>query len=73
MPESLHAYMGLSSRYNNLKAAIDILRDQNTGYLQTVKEIERLYREAVEADDWSKQGLEWKMYTDALQQEAWIS
>ncbi len=67
-----HAYIGLNSRYNNLKAAIDILRDQNTGYLQTVKEIERLYREAVGANDWSKEELKWKLYTDALPQEAWL-
>ena len=38
-----HAYIGLRTRYDSLKAAIDILRDQNTGYLQVVKEIEKLY------------------------------
>lgn len=32
-----HAYIGLRNRYDSLKAAIDILRDQNTGYLQVVK------------------------------------
>ena len=70
------AYIGLKNRYDSLKAAIDILRDQNTGYLQVVKEIEKLY-EAVSRDqwtskDWSKESLEWKRYTDALPQEAWI-
>lgn len=68
-----HAYMGLRNRYDNLKAAIDILRDKNTGYLQVVKEIERLYAEAVNESDWSKAGRAWKQYTDALPQEAWIS
>lgn len=72
-----HAYVGLRNRYDNLKAAIDILRDQNTGYLQAVKEIERLY-EAVSKNewsrrDWSKQSREWEQYTDALPQEAWIA
>lgn len=71
-----HAYMGLRNRYDNLKAAIDILRDQNTGYLQAVKEIDRLYEE-MDADcrsrgKWSEQSREWKRYTDALPQEAWI-
>ncbi len=71
------AYIGLRNRYDSLKAAIDILKDQNTGYLQAVKEIERLY-EAVSADDWSrkeysKESREWKMYTDALPPEAWIA
>lgn len=48
-----HAYIGLRNRYDSLKAAIDILRDQNTGYLQVVKEIERLYEE-VSKDKWSR-------------------
>lgn len=72
-----HAYIGLRNRYDSLKAAIDILRDQNTGYLQAVKEIERLYEE-VSADHWSReegsgQSREWRRYTDALPQEAWIA
>lgn len=72
-----HAYIGLRNRYDSLKAAIDILRDQNTGYLQVVKEIERLY-EAASKDIWSrkeysKESREWKMYTDALPAEAWIA
>lgn len=70
------AYIGLRSRYDNLKAAIDILRDQNTGYLQTVKEIERLYEEASKDQwsrkEWSKASREWERYTDALPPEAWI-
>lgn len=71
------AYIGLRNRYDSLKAAIDILRDQNTGYLQTVKEIERLYN-AVTEDYWSRQmgskeSKEWERYTDALPPEAWIA
>lgn len=42
------AYIGLRNRYDSLKAAIDILREQNTGYLQVVREIERLYQKAQE-------------------------
>lgn len=71
-----HSYIGLRNRYDSLKAALDILRDQNTGVLQAVKEIERLY-EAASADgwsrrDWSEESREWKQYTDALPQEAWV-
>lgn len=68
------AYIGLQNRYDSLKAAIDILRDQNTGFLQVVREIERLYEGAT--DNWSeysKAAVEWKRYTDALPPEAWIS
>lgn len=72
-----HAYIGLRNRYDSLKAAIDILRDQNTGYLQVVKEIEKLY-EKVSKDEWSRHeysqdSKEWKQYTNALPQEAWIA
>lgn len=72
-----HAYIGLRNRYDSLKAAIDILRDQNTGLIQTVKEIEKLYAAVTEDEwvrkDWSHQSVEWRRYTDALPQEAWIS
>lgn len=71
------AYIGLRNRYDSLKAAIDVLRDQNTGYLQVVKEIERLYDEVDKniwtRNEYSKESREWKQYTDALPQEAWIS
>ena len=71
------AYIGLRTRYDSLKAAIDILRDQNTGHLQVVKEIERLY-EAAQAEqgryaDYSKEWMEFERYTDALPREAWIA
>ena len=70
------SYIGLRSRYDSLKAAIDILRDQNTGFLQTIKEIERLYETASkEQGITAKYSTEWKefeRYADALPQEAWI-
>lgn len=71
------AYIGLRNRYDSLKAAIDVLRDQNTGVLQAVKEIEKLYEEASNEwnrnSKWSKAAIEWKRYTDALPPEAWIT
>lgn len=70
------AYIGLRNRYDSLKAAIDILRDQNTGYLQVVKEIEKLYEAAQTKQDryagYSKEWKEFERYTDALPPEAWI-
>lgn len=71
------AYVGLRNRYDSLKAAIDILKDQNTGYLQVVKEIERLYEAAAAEQDrhakYSKEWREFERYTDALPPEAWIA
>lgn len=71
------AYIGLRNRYDSLKAAIDILKDQNTGYLQAVKEIEKLYEEASKPEnryyDWNEATRDFRKYTDALPQEAWIA
>lgn len=71
------AYIGLRNRYDSLKAAIDILRDQNTGHIQVVKEIEKLYEAASEQQsiyaEYSKEWKEFERFTDALPQEAWIA
>lgn len=71
------AYIGLRNRYDSLKAAIDILRDQNTGVLQAVKEIEKLYDAAQEKQgnyaEYSKEWKEFERCADALPQEAWIA
>nr|DAH23275.1 MAG TPA: hypothetical protein [Caudoviricetes sp.] len=71
------AYIGLRNRYDSLKAAIDILREQNTGYLQVVKEVERLYQKAQEHQgrmaEYSKEWREFEQYADALPQEAWLA
>lgn len=46
-------FLNLRHRYDNLKAAMDILREQNTALLQQVKAIEDLY-DATEAEGFSK-------------------
>lgn len=70
------SYIGLRNRYDSLKAAIDILRDQNTGVLQVVKEIEKLYEAASEEQGqyakYSKAWRDFERYTDTLPQETWI-
>ena len=45
------SYIGLRHRYDCLKAAIDILRDQNTGYLKMVRQIEDIYETAEKETD----------------------
>lgn len=71
------AYIGLRNRYDSMKAAIDILRDKNTGVLQAVREINKLYEDASKNKSWyadsSKECREFKRYTDTLPQEAWIA
>lgn len=72
----LYAYIGIKYRYDNIKAALDILRNANTGHLELVKRIEKLYAEA------EKESLAFKWNTpktqeldaifEALPQEAWL-
>lgn len=72
------SYVGLQYRYDCIKSALDILRDQNTGYLQMVRQIEELYDKA----DGDTDGFEYTWKSDAyrdldrildnMPQEAWI-
>lgn len=73
------SYIALRYRYDCLKASMDILRDQNTGYLQMVKQIEDLYEKANK----ETHGFKWvygkkpllkelNRLLDSMPQEAWI-
>ncbi len=74
----LYAYIGIRYRYDSLKAAFDIIKEQNTGVLKTIKAIEELYDKAEKESD----GFTWKHgetilqlenLFQALPQEAWIA
>lgn len=69
------AFIGIRHRYDCLKAAMDILRDENTGYIQMVKQIEEAYEKA-DRDDFSGEYGPWAKEFDRLincmPQEAWI-
>lgn len=60
-------FKGIMYRYDCLKAAIDILRDEFGGQLETVKEIERLY----DSDDY-KTDRQFESLVKSLPDEAWI-
>ena len=73
------AYIGLQHRYDCIKAALDILRDENTGYLKMVRQIEELYEKANEETEgfkWEYGGCpvlkEFNRILDNMPQEAWI-
>lgn len=73
----LYAYLGVQNRYDNLKEAMDILKDENTGYLQVVKQIEEVYEKANEETmgfkyDWGKEVKELERLARNMPQEAWI-
>ncbi|WP_285823941.1 hypothetical protein [Schaedlerella arabinosiphila] len=71
------SFMSLRHRYDCLKASMDILRDQNTGYLQMVKQIEDVYERA-EKDSlgfrylFGKEVDELDRILENMPQEAWI-
>lgn len=73
------SFIALRNRYDCLKASMDILRDQNTGYLQMVKRIEDMYEKA----DKETEGFRWTFgrrpaldelnrILENMPQEAWI-
>lgn len=71
------SFIGLRHRYDCLKATMDILRDQNTGYLQMVKQIEDVYERAEKASSgfrypFGKEVNELNRILENMPQEAWI-
>ena len=71
------AYIGLTYRYDCIKAAMDILRDENMGYLKMVKQIEEVYERANEESmgfhyDYGKSVTELDKILNNMPQEAWI-
>lgn len=73
------AYIGLTYRYDCIKAAMDILRNENTGYLKMIRQIEGLYEKANEETEGFKykylQGnaiRSFDMMLENMPQEAWI-
>ena len=71
------SFIALRHRYDCLKAAMDILRDQNTGYLQMVKQIEEVYEKADKESSgfqyqWGEEVRELDRILDNMPQEAWI-
>lgn len=71
------AYIGLIYRYDCIKAAMDILRDENTGYLQMVKQIEEMYERVNEETDgfrynYSDTLKKFEKLLENIPREAWI-
>lgn len=68
------AYLGIRHRYDCLKASMDILKDQNTGYLEMVKQIEEVYERANNNGffDYDKSTRTLERLASCMPQEAWI-
>jgi len=68
------AFFDLRQRYDYLKATFDILRDENTSLIETIKEIEKTY-EAMAEDgfrEWEESTKLFDRLTCALPDRAWI-
>lgn len=68
----LYAYVGLCHRYDCLKSALDILKDENTGYLQAVKEIEAAYDMAENENFCGRATNEYDRRVNCMPQMAWL-
>lgn len=73
----IYAYVGLRYRYDSLKAAIDIIKEQNTGVLKVVREIDQLYDKAEKDSNgfiyqWEESVRELENRFKELPQEAWL-
>ena len=68
------AFLDLRQKCDYLKATFDLLRDENTSLLDTIKEIEAAY-DAAEADDfhpWKGSVKKYDRLLESLPQRAWL-
>ncbi len=69
------AYLGIQSRYQDLKASMDILRAQNKEYLDAVKAINEIYDQIDWTEyrpEWSKAARQIDSIAQRMPQEAWL-
>lgn len=71
-----YAYIGLQHRYDCLKAALDILKDENTAYLQLVSQINETYEKAAKSGFYDLRGetanRDFDKLLNSMPQLAWI-
>ena len=67
-------FLSLQNRYENLKDSLDILREENTGYLKIVKRIDELYNQAAENNfrEWYPEVKEFNNLSEQMPQEAFL-
>ena len=70
------SFISLNTRYDSLKAAIDILRDDNTEIIKVTKEINKLYEAAASTQaeyvGSTKGWIDFDKYLEELSQEMWL-
>lgn len=70
----LIAFLDIRQQYDYLKAAIDVLRDENTSLLKQIKEIDEAYDAAEEAGfcSWHKDVRRFDRMVEALPERMWL-
>lgn len=68
------AFLNVRYKFDYLKATFDIIRDENTSYLETIKGIEKAYEKAAEQDFrvYSKETREFDRLVAELPPRAWL-
>lgn len=68
------AYIDIEDNYQSLKAAFDILKDENHNFLQAIKDIEEAYEKANEDNfrSWDDSTREFEKLCAALPERVWI-
>ena len=68
------SFYDLRQQYDYLKATMDILRDDNTSMLKTIKEIEVAYEAAAEDNfcEWGKATRTFDYLTATLPDRSWL-
>lgn len=69
------AYIGIRNRYDNLEAAMDILRQENTALLDQIRAIDDAYNRAAEADFeslWGEDAKKFDSMLASLPDRVWI-
>lgn len=71
---TLIAFLDIRQQYDYLKAAMDILRDENTSILKQIKEVEKAYEEAnaVGFNTWYPEARRFNQLIKAFPDRMWI-
>jgi hypothetical protein len=66
------AFLDVRQRYDSLKAAFDVLLNQNTALLKQVKEIEELYEKAADESFYGESTKKFNDLISVLPDQVWI-
>ncbi len=66
------AFVGVQSRYQDLKTAIDIIKDRHSGLLQTIKKIDEIYEKSEKENFWGEHSREFDRLLETIPYDIWV-